>query len=354
MSNKMLQPSEWSGYNNEIPESYYNWLKKLPKNTYCSLWQGFPTNDLPKGHKLYVISFREPIGLDWLKRQAKLMSAPIVLLHNENNYNVDIDNVYFYNYYFWHYQLNTILQWHPDVVQKNIKFKASAFCNRITQSKLLIFTVLAEELGLDNCLLKLNTQVEEKNVHNRQSTGVSAIDNWSDIFWNKYFGTEYKIDDWPKNKRSQIYTTNTSNIAYSQAAINFTNESFHYSLMQENGNEFIWPGPFLTEKTLTCLIAGTAFIPVGQFDTYGTLLKLGLKFDYKFDISWDNDPGNLTRLVSIINLIKSFKDYSAEDLFQMTLDSSQYNLEMIKSNAFYNNCEQINVVTKEQILNKFK
>ena len=107
-------------------------------------------------------------------------------------------------------------------------------------------------------------------------------------------------------------------------------------------------------KTLTCLIAGTAFIPVGQFDTYGTLLKLGLKFDYKFDISWDNDPGNLTRLISIINLIKSFKDYSAEDLFQMTLDSTQYNLEMIKSNTFYNNCEQINVATKEQILNKFK
>lgn len=358
MKIEMLQPNDWFGPSKQIPESHFDWLRQLPANTYCCLWQSFPTVDLPEGYDLYVISFREPIALDWLKRQGKLSKAPIILLHNENNYNVTIENVHFYNYYVWHYQVNTILEWNPNPAPKNIKYKASAFCHRITQSKLLIFTELAEQLGLDNCLLKLSTWLEEKNVHNREHTGFLPIDEVSNIFWTKYFGTEYKFDDWDPRHNFQRRTADTSNIAYSEAALNFTNESFHYSLMQEDGKEdskeYIWPGPFLTEKTLTCLAAGTAFIPVGQYDTYGTLTKLGLRFDYGFDTTWDQDPGNLTRMVGIFNLIKSFKNYSADDIYQMVVNSSQYNLDMIKSGVFYKHCEQVNQNTRAEIMDKFK
>ena len=261
--------------------------------------------------------------------------------------------MHFFNYFVWHYHINTILNWNPDPVIKNIRYKASAICHRISQSKLLIFTKLAEELGFENCLLKLSTWLEEKNVHYRQSTGVFAIDEVSDIFWNKYFGKEYKFDDWDPAQNFQRNTAVTSNKAYTEAAINFTNESFHYSLMEENGQEYIWPGPFLTEKTLTCLASGTAFIAVGQYDTYGTLSRLGFKFDYGFDILWDQDPGNLTRLSSILSLITSFKDYTAEDIYQMTAESCDYNLDIIKSGIFYQNCEQVNQTTRALVCEKF-
>jgi hypothetical protein len=355
MQKEMLQPNDWFGPSRLVPDSHFDWLRQLPTNTYCLLWQSIPNTDLPEGYDLYIVSFRECIAIDWLKRQGRLAKAPIVLLHNENNYNVIIENVHFYNYYVWHYQVNTILDWNPDPTPKNIKYKASAFCNRITQSKLLIFTKLAEELGLVNCLLKLGTWLEEKNVHNKERTGFDPIDEVSDIFWRKYFGTEYKFDDWNPEDNFQRCTANTSNIAYTEAAVNFTNESFHYSLMQEEDKEeYIWPGPFLTEKTLICLAAGTAFVPVGQFDTYGTLSKLGLRFDYGFDTSWDKDPGNLTRMVGIFNLIKSFKGYTANELYQLTADSSQYNLDMIKAGVFYKQCEQVNQSTRAEIIDKFK
>ena len=349
----MLQPQDWAGPSSQIPDSEFSWLKKLPTNTYCMLWVGFPETNLPPGYDLYVVSFREMIGLHWLKQQGKLTRAPIILLHNENIYNIKIENVHFFNYFVWHYHINTILNWNPDPVIKNIRYKASAICHRISQSKLLIFTKLAEELGFENCLLKLSTWLEEKNVHYRQSTGVFAIDEVSDIFWNKYFGKEYKFDDWDPAQNFQRNTAVTSNKAYTEAAINFTNESFHYSLMEENGQEYIWPGPFLTEKTLTCLASGTAFIAVGQYDTYGTLSRLGFKFDYGFDILWDQDPGNLTRLSSILSLITSFKDYTAEDIYQMTAESCDYNLDIIKSGIFYQNCEQVNQTTRALVCEKF-
>lgn len=350
----MLQPNDWAGPSDQVPDSHFDWLRQLPSNTYCSIWLGFPISDLPKGYNLYVVSFREALALDWLKRQGKLTDAPIIVLHNENNYNIKINNVHFYNYYVWHYQINTILEWNPSTAPKNIKYKASAFCHRITQSKLLIFTKLAEELGIDNCLLKLSAWLEEKNVHNREITGFDPIDQVSDIFWSKYFGTEYKFDDWHPDNNFQRCTANTSNVALSEAAVNFTNESFHYSLMENDGDVYICPGPFLTEKTLTCLAAGTAFVPVGQYDTYGTLTKLGFKFDYGFDITWDQDPGNLTRMVGIFNLIESFKKYTANDIYQLTVESSEYNLDVIKTGIFFKNCEQINQTTRTEIMDKFK
>ena len=42
------------------------------------------------------------------------------------------------------------------------------------------------------------------------------------------------------------------------------------------------------------MLGATAFIPVGQFETYRTLETLGFRFDYDFDITWDLDSGNLS------------------------------------------------------------
>lgn len=353
MNKEMLQPNDWVGPAKNTPESHFDWLRQLPNNTYCVLWQSFPTEDLPPGYDLYVVAFRESVAVPWLREQAQKSTAPILLLHNEKNYNLKIENVEFYRFLVWHHQVDQILMWNPTPIEKQIKFKASAFCNRISQSKMLVFTKLIETLGEQNCLLKLSTWLEEKNVHFRQPTGQAEIDHMADIFWSRYWGKEYKIDDFDPKNNFQKFTSNTDNPAYSETALNFTNESFHYSYMQENNTEYIWPGPFLTEKTLTCLAAGTAFVPVGQFDTYGTLKELGLEFDYGFDTAWDQDPGNLTRMLGIFKLIDWLKDYSAQDIYDMTAASTARNLETIKAGIFFDNCEQINQRTIDQVLARY-
>jgi hypothetical protein len=119
--------------------------------------------------------------------------------------------------------------------------------------------------------------------------------------------------------------------------------------MYKDSKEIILPGPHLTEKTFKCLLGGTAFIPVGQFDVYCTLSKLGLKFNYNIDISFDQDPGNLTRFVKIVNLIKTLGTMSAMDIYEATKESTEHNQHCVSGEEFFQNCEHSNIKTLTQL-----
>jgi hypothetical protein len=353
--NNMLVPGPYMGTHTSCNFSTVEWLQSLPKNTFFALWQAWPKHNLPIGYNLYVVSFHlEAVDVDWITAQAQKISAPIIVLSDSNYYNYPFpDNVYAYTYYYWHHQIDQIIKWFPTKINKNLSFKASAFCNRITQSKIMIFTALAEYLESD-VLLKLDDWLEEKSVHFRQSTNVDELDALTDLFWSKYFGKKYIIDTFDnRTDNVQKITADPWSRAYQECALNFTNESFHYSYMMTDQKEFMHPGPFLTEKTLKCLVGGTPFIAVGQFETYSTLEKLGFIFDYKnLDLSWDLDSGNLSRLQSIVGLIKSLQNYSLEDLDDLTRTSTQHNFDHVWSGQLSRHCQNQNAYTIESILTK--
>jgi hypothetical protein len=124
--------------------------------------------------------------------------------------------------------------------------------------------------------------------------------------------------------------------------------------MHTSRGQIILPGPQFSEKLYKCLIAGTPFIPVGQFQSYTFLRDLGLKFDYgEIDLSWDEDPGNLSRLLGIVNLIKNLKDYGIRDIIDMTKESTDHNTEMIWSGDFYRRCQHHNMSIRDRILEEF-
>lgn len=359
MTREMLVPSRWCGPTEEVKDPNMFWVNELPKNTYCALWLEWPGEQnytLPPGYDYYVVSFHlEAIDVNWLSSQASKINSPIILLSDCNYYSCPLPtNVTPYTFYYWHWQLDKMKTQFPVPYHKNIKYKASAFTNRISQSKLLIFTKLAETLPKEDVILTLGTWLEDKNVHYKQQTNNKIIDGLADTFFNKYAGTELKIDGFENAKDNyQFYTANPNQPAYQECALNFTNESFHYSAYESAAEQYIYPGPFLTEKTFKCLLGATSFIPVGQFDTYGTLSKLGFKFDYPFDTKWDRDPRNLNRLESIIKLIDQFRFFSAEELYQCCQESATHNQEIILSNDFWETCEKHNETTIGEILQKF-
>jgi hypothetical protein len=114
--------------------------------------------------------------------------------------------------------------------------------------------------------------------------------------------------------------------------------------------DYIYPGPDIDEKTLKCLLAGIAFIPCAQFETFKFLKTLGLQFDYDFDTDWDNDPGNLTRFKKICMLIEELKQYSVDELIGKTRESTEYNRNFILSNKFHDNCENLNQQAVDQLM----
>ena len=351
---RMLVPSPICGTKDNIPTvSGYQWIHKLKnKKIYFALFQRWPNDNLPCGFDFYIVSFHlEVIDINWVKRQQQLLSSvKIIVLADGNSYNYSIPNVQFFPFYYWHYQLDQMQQWWGVQPPKKKNWKFSAVCNRISQSKIWSTTKLLET-ARESSLVVLNSWIEEKNVHNWEPTGREVLDNLTNIFRNKYLGQTIKIDDFENtNDNWQSITSNPWQPMYDQTAIHFTNESFHYSGMSENKKEYVWPGPFITEKTLKCLLAGTAFIPVGQFETYATLGKLGLEFNYGFDTTWDCDSGNLSRAHSIIDLIDCLNQFDINQLVTMTKESNNYNQNYIITGQFKRNCQKQNDETVEKII----
>ena len=324
-----------------------NW----PKNGYWHMHgQWGTTYDLPQGYDYYVLSWQmEHIDFDWIKRQQ--FDVPVIVLSDLKSYD-DFKwpkNVTHVRWLYWHYALDQMISLFGTAYQKNIQYKASAFCNRITQNKMLITTALLEVLGKENCLVSVSDWLEDKNVHDWQPTGRPLLDVLMRTFQQKYLGQQIKMDDFTNDQNYQHYTANPAQRAYQEAAIHFTNESFHYSLMEVNGKKYRLPGPHISEKTFKCLLGGTAFVPVGQYDLYQTLEDLGMQFDYGLDLSFDQEPGNLDRMIKLISLIQEIEKYSAQELYEMTRSSSEYNHELVVSHQFYDTCERLNLKSLEMI-----
>ncbi len=321
-----------------------------PDNGYFVLHLNWNDHDLPSGYDYYVLSWHmEYIDFEWLNKQK--VDAPILLLCDYNIYDTSMfpSNVTVVKWYYWHVAMKQLQEWFGSTYIKDIKYKISAFCNRITQSKVVATSALLENISREQLLLSVSDWLEDKNVHHWNPTGNAELDYYADCFKNKYLGTKIVMDEFDNSLNYQRYTGNPAQIAYQQAAIHFTNESFHYSLMHDGDKKYILPGPNFSEKTMKCWLGATAFIPVGQFDVYQTMSDLGMKFDYNLDLSFDQEPGNLIRLEKIVKLIKDLNNYSADDLYEMTRSSSEHNQELLVSGDFYQTLEKRNQNSLEQI-----
>ena len=331
-----------------------DWLHDLPGNNFFGLWlRGFDP-DLPKGYDNYILSYHmERPHWEWIREQAKNIDGRIIIINDGLPYdNFDqLPNIDFYTFYSWHFQLQQIHELFPKIPKKQQKYKVSAINNRVTQSKLIIFTAIMELIE-DNSLVKLSDWIEPKNVNWYQETGYPILDELTETFRQKYEGNTILLDNFLfKNSTKPRYNSDPFSVAFTDAALHFSLESYHYSYMVDDYGKYTRTGPNLTEKTLKCLLGETAFIPVSQFDVYNQLQQLGFMFDYgPLDLSFDRDPGNLSRLVKIVELCKTINIYSIEELLHYTEESSKHNREHIISEDFGNLCKQANQHTANKII----
>jgi hypothetical protein len=340
---------------------FHPWIKNLKgKSVFASLstaWPGddrvLPADYLPRGYQYYIVS-GDSVMLTWIDQLADYLQAPVIYLSLPKIYDYQPLSAYAHvvPFTFLHQMCSKLQLVTTQAINKNIKYKISALTNRVTQSKAIIFSAIKKYLQDQDCLLSLNSKkIALKNIHNWELSGNPVCDEMIEEFRCKWQNQSFTVDDFFTELKLDQQNS-FDHPAYTQAALNFTQESYHYSLQHENGRVYICPGPFLTEKTLKCLLAGTAFITLSQFDAYGYLSEAGMKFDYgALDLSFDQDPGNLTRLASIVSLVKSLDQWSAQDLYDMTFDSSQHNLDVILSGDFYNYCESQNQKSIEKIFN---
>jgi len=357
-----LVPTPWQGTCKNVIDEEFTWLQNLGDRSYCALYQNWTSTqqNLPIGYDLYVVSFyHEAINLEWVRQQSSLLDVPIIVLSDGNWYDQSIPNVHFYKYYYWHRQIEKLLEWYPLVVKtKKITKKFSSLCYRVGLNKALVSAILLDKISDQDIEISFGNWTSDDVVEYKY-TGWPKIDHYVKYFRDNLQGTQRSLDLSPEKLLNSIHTyqqllaSDYDIPAYQNTALNFTNESFFCSLMESNGLKYIHPGPFITEKTLKCLISGTAFISTGQFETYQSLGNLGLEFNYDFDLSWDQDPGNLSRLTAILDLIDALSHYRAQDLYDMTIDSTIYNQQQVINGTFDHLCRVHNNASRTRLLEKF-
>lgn len=335
--------------------NFYDWqfLKPLigRKVFWASVdWVNCRQKNLPPGYAAYIVKTEGP-NTEWVEKQSQLVDAPIFYCCLPKSYGTfdNLSNVHFIPTIEWHYQFQIMMDTYGQTVDKNIQYKVSALCHRGTQSKIVVLSALDHWVGLEQCLISLHS-LREDEVHYWQPTKNHVIDEHTQRFVDRFKDKKFIIDNFENRDPLQVH--NFNHPAYVNSAININNESFHYSHMVENQVSKINPGPFITEKTLKCLLAETAFINNGQFDVYSTLTSFGFQFDYGLDLSYDNDSGNISRLAGVIDTIKNLSQYSAADLYQMTRSSCLHNKEHIVSGNFYKLAQAVNDQAIETILEK--
>ena len=351
----MFCPAPWHGIPKEfVRHDVYYWVKNLPfdKKIYCCFWQNWDNSlTLPPNYDFYIISYHiENVNVEWLHKQRLLVDGKFIVLFPGNQCSYFLSNTVFVPYNDWHQDIEKIITWHglgPPL--KNKIFKFSAVCNRITQSKIWITTKLLEKSLNDTFILHNPFFLQSKNVHDWQSTGNDTLDSLTNIYLEKYKNLHLSDGFDLLTSASQKINSNPWQPQYTETALHFTNGSLHYSLMEEDSNTYIYPGPDIDEKTLKCLVAGTPFIACGQYQIYRVLSNLGLDFNYEFDVSWDDDPGNVSRFEKICNLIDYLSPFSKNDIMEMTRFSTLHNNEFIQKKGFYNRCEKEKEVSVEKI-----
>lgn len=324
---------------------WYPWIDDIRhKSVYLALsirWKhdGSYPDAPPPGYEYYITS-GDSLMFGWPEHIINKIDGQVIHLTGSiMPDSFDTDRIRYVPYNAIHKMIRGIT---CSTIDKKIQYKVSALTNRVSQSKAIIFASLMSMLNEKDRVVSLNHTHNQSDhgVHRWELSGHRVCDHYTDMFKQHWLDKKISLPDDDNIDHSY------NNSAYQTAALNFTQESYHYSLMSNGTRSYIEPGPFVTEKTFKCLLSKTAFVPVGQAYTYQWLEQLGCRFDYgALNLEFDRDPGNLTRLEKIVALIESLREWSAQDLYEMTLDSTQYNHELVTSDRFWNTCEQSNVET---------
>jgi len=341
---------------------FYDWelLKNFIGQDVYWHSRGFQDNDdLPLGHRAYVVKVEGP-DTDWIEQQSTKIAAPIFIINgiiNDYGAVAHLSNVTWLPWIEWHYQIRSMLRDYSPSVHKNIKKKISCLSRMVRLNRMIAMAAVKTYFGTD-AMISWHGCCYRPGDALQSQTGHAEFDQWLARYYDMSITTLH-IDDFQMQydvalrHDQDLFQRHTHDFhfdAYQQCAINVTNESFYTSGQRLHGIDITRPGPFLTEKTLKCLLGETAFIANGNFQTYHTLETLGFKFDYKLDLGYDQISSDLNRLCSMTDVLKTISDIDTMDLFQCTRSSCLANKEHIMSGKFFNICENINEQTVQQIL----
>ena len=312
----------------------------------------WPKFNLPANYQRYFLSFHtEYMDVSWVIEQAgRVYPTPILLV---TDYDIEENlvwpgNITAIRYITLHKQLALAIDKIGIATEiKTPKYKISSLAYRVTQYKKFVTAYLLQHFNHSDMILTYHNNVGKLEDHHGYPDGYPYLDQLElESLTKTLINFE---DDTESINISPVSNASWQIAPYQDAWINLTNESWNYSKTIINNHNFHYPGPYLTEKTFKPLLAGRPFLAIGQYDTYKTLKELGLFVDFGFDISYDHDPGDLTRINGIFSTINYIQNTNLDCLFESGLDAAQHNLNYIKNNDLFVCCQDLNIESVKTI-----
>ena len=289
-------------------------LIKIPKNVRTVVITMF--GESPRIKELIALAHQHPeVNFIWL---------------------IDIDlydfkipkNIYYFKYRFWYVHLEAFLA-NYDVSKlifaknKNYKYKFSSFSFKLRQSRALITTLLMTYARNESLISwhKADLDQIQIDLHEALIESLKNHHDFADLDWS-VINNAILPDNFNRAKNTVLANTlDIDNAGYANTLINFTNETDSYGYHNDGINEYIRPGPYLTEKTFKSLISGTIMISVGQPFIYDFLRNdYNLPLNYAIDLSYDNLKGDFDRLFELRKLIEKLASTPLADLIDSNID----------------------------------
>jgi hypothetical protein len=250
----------------------------------------------------------------------------------------------------WGYQVDYIQKtW--DIVHhlRTSKYLISSLSHRIDLFKCYVTSLLLQHPKRNQFLISWHQhrhiETEKSAPHLYSQQGNHYLDSLA--AWVLDHDT-VRVDDWySQEHNTPVKNANWDHPAYTDSVINVTNESFWHTTRP--GCDYVYPGPFFTEKTWKPIMAGCPFLSVGQAHSFRALSEVGFNFDYGLDISYDDVDDDLQRAIKLLELIKHIADMDPQQLISMTQSSADHNKDHVFSGDFSKTCRRINLENIDHI-----
>jgi hypothetical protein len=319
------------------------------------IWLGlnlqWPSFNLPNTHSIYLISWHtEYMDIKWMIEQCKKVYPAQVICVTDwycDLSHFGLDNLVCISVDTIHKQLQLLCSKFGIAKNPTLpKYKISSLSARFSQYKKFITAYLMGTVPHNDMILTWHNWIAKTQDLHEHPLGIDHLDSLDFSLLNDRILLNFN-DDFDLSKNAPISNGNWQCDPFVDTMVNLTNESYHYSLTTFDGNTFFNnPGPYLTEKTWKPLLAGRPFLVIGQFQSYQRLRNCGLSTQFGFDVEYDNDPGDLTRIGKIFKVLDEINSLSIQELFDRSEKTCRHNLDFIVNGGLH---ETVNFNNKKNI-----
>ena len=310
---------------------------------------------LPKTCKQAVISFHTEYYNYYTLMEffTRYSDCEFLLLSDgDNNQSVWPVNVTYVQWITWADQLDVaIAEYGVNTDTRNANKKVSSLSSRHEFHKAAVTAYLLNNYDVTEYIFSWHDMRYSSTPYYLQDGFLEHSDrirNYinSDVFKNLI---PVSPDGYTQKQNKPLLNGKWQTSAYTDSVINLTNESIFNSNFVYNNIDQTYTSPYLTEKTWKPLMARQAFIPVGQCNTLEHLSKLGLNFDYGLDLSFDQQAADFSRIEELYMLLDTIKEIDTDCLIKQVQPVADFNLNVITTGEFKQNCNQTNLQQLDKI-----